>query len=40
MPVVDRGASVNIMSVTLFEKLGHMDEDLKRTNMSFSGFAS
>jgi hypothetical protein len=42
MPVgrmmVDEGAIVNIMSVTLFEKLGHTNEDLKHTNMSMSGF--
>jgi hypothetical protein len=37
--MVDGGASVNIMPVMLFEKLGHTEEDLKHTNMSFSGFA-
>jgi hypothetical protein len=36
--MVDEGAIVNIMSVTLFEKLGHTNEDLKHTNMSMSGF--
>jgi hypothetical protein len=27
------------MLVSLFEKLGHKDEDLKRSNMSLSGFS-
>jgi hypothetical protein len=37
--MVDGGASVNIMLVTLFEILGHTEEDLKHTNMSLRGFA-
>jgi hypothetical protein len=37
--MVDGGASVNIMPLNVFEKLGHDDGDLKRTNMSLSGFA-
>jgi hypothetical protein len=37
--MVDGGASVNIMSLTLFEKLGCQESDLKRTNMSLSGFS-
>jgi hypothetical protein len=36
--MVDGSASVNIMSLTLFEKLGYREKDLKRTNMSLSGF--
>jgi hypothetical protein len=36
--MVDGGASVNIMPVSLFEKLGHQEKDLKRTNMSLSRF--
>jgi hypothetical protein len=42
MPVrhmmVDGGASVNIMLLTLFEKLGCWEKVLKQTNMSLSGF--
>jgi hypothetical protein len=37
--MVDGGVSINIMHASLFEKLRHKDEDLKRTNMSFSGFS-
>jgi hypothetical protein len=36
--MVDGGASVNIMPVTVFEKLGHTEGDLKQTNMSLNGF--
>jgi hypothetical protein len=36
--VIDGGASVNIMPLWMFEKLGHHDEDLKKTNLSLSGF--
>jgi hypothetical protein len=43
MPVghmmVDDGASANIMSLMLFENLGCREGDLKRTNMSLSGFS-
>jgi hypothetical protein len=37
--MVDGGARVNIMPVTVFEKLGHIERDLKQTNMSLSGFS-
>jgi hypothetical protein len=37
--MVDGGASVSIMPLALFKKLGHSEEDLKRTNMSLSGFS-
>jgi hypothetical protein len=37
--MIDGGASVNIMSVSLFKELGHNEGDLKRTNMSLSGFS-
>jgi hypothetical protein len=38
--MVDGRASVNIMPLALFEKLGHKDNDLKKkTNMSLSGFS-
>jgi hypothetical protein len=37
--VIDGGASVNILSLTLFKKLGHIEGDLKHTNLSHSGFA-
>jgi hypothetical protein len=37
--MVDGGASVNIMSLTLFKKLGHNEGDLKKANMSLSGFS-
>jgi hypothetical protein len=36
--LVDGGASVNILSLSLFKKLGHIKSDLKRTNLSLSGF--
>jgi hypothetical protein len=36
--MVDGGASVNIMSNMMFEKLGHREEELKQTNLSLSGF--
>jgi hypothetical protein len=35
--MVDGGASVNIMSLTLFKKLGHNEGDMKKANMSLSG---
>jgi TRAP-type mannitol/chloroaromatic compound transport system substrate-binding protein len=37
--LVDGGASVNIMPLGLFEKLGHDESDLKQINMSLSGFS-
>jgi hypothetical protein len=36
--LVDGGASVNILPLSLFKKLGHVEGDLKRTNLSLSGF--
>jgi hypothetical protein len=36
---VDGGASVNILLLSLFKKLGHVEGDLKHTNLSLSGFA-
>jgi hypothetical protein len=36
--MTDRGASINIMLLWMFEKLGHSESDLKRTNLSLSGF--
>jgi hypothetical protein len=37
--LVDGGASVNILPLSLFKKLGHVECDLKHTNLSLSGFA-
>jgi hypothetical protein len=37
--LIDGGASVNILPLSLFKKLGHIEGDLKRRNLSFSGFA-
>jgi hypothetical protein len=37
--MVDGGASINIMPLTLFEKLGHKDCNPKQTDMSLSGFS-
>jgi hypothetical protein len=37
--LVDGGASVNILSLSLFKKLGHVEGDLKCTNLSLSAFA-
>jgi hypothetical protein len=37
--LVDRGASVNILSLLLFKKLGNVEGDLKHTNLSLSSFA-
>jgi hypothetical protein len=36
--LVDGGASINILSLLLFKKLGHIEGDLKCTNLSLSGF--
>jgi hypothetical protein len=38
--LIDGGASVNILSLSLFKKLGHIKGDLKHTNLSLSGFVS
>jgi hypothetical protein len=37
--LVDGGASINILPLSLFKKLGHVEGDLKCTNLSLSGFA-
>jgi hypothetical protein len=37
--LVDGDAGINILPFSLFKKLGHVDGDLKRTNLSLSGFA-
>jgi hypothetical protein len=37
--LVDGGASVNILPLSLFKKLGHVKSDLKCTNLSLSNFA-
>jgi hypothetical protein len=37
--LVDGGASVNILPLSLFKKLGHVKGDLKCTNLILSGFA-
>jgi hypothetical protein len=37
--LLDGGASVNILPLSLFKKLGHVEGDLKHTNLSLSGFA-
>jgi hypothetical protein len=37
--LIDGGASVNILPLSLFKKLGHVEGDLKRRNLSLSGFA-
>ncbi len=37
--LMDGGASINILPLSLFKKLGHIEGDLKRTNLSLSGFA-
>jgi hypothetical protein len=37
--LVDGGASVNILPLLLFKKVGHVEGDLKCTNLSLSGFA-
>jgi hypothetical protein len=36
--LIDGGASVHILPLSLFKKLGHIKGDLKHTNLSFSGF--
>jgi hypothetical protein len=37
--LIDGGASINILRLSLFKKLDHVEGDLKRTNLSLSGFA-
>jgi hypothetical protein len=37
--LVDGGASINILPLSLFKKLGHIKIDLKCINLSLSGFA-
>jgi hypothetical protein len=37
--LMDGGASVNNLSLSLFKKLGHIEGDLKRTNLSLSDLA-
>jgi hypothetical protein len=37
--LVDGGASANILPLSLFKKLGHVEGDLKRTNLSLGDFA-
>jgi hypothetical protein len=37
--LVDGGASINILLLSLFRKIGHIEGDLKHTNLSLSGFA-
>jgi hypothetical protein len=37
--LVDGGASINILPLSLFKKLSHVEGDFKRTNLSLSGFA-
>jgi hypothetical protein len=37
--MVDSGLGVNIMPMHMFERLGHDDGELKKTNLSLSGFA-
>jgi hypothetical protein len=36
--LVDGGARINILLLSLFKKLGHNKSDLRRTNLSLSGF--
>jgi hypothetical protein len=37
--LVDGGASINILPLSMFQKLGHIEGDLKHTNLGLSGFA-
>jgi hypothetical protein len=36
--LMDGGASINILPLSLFKKLGHIEGDLKHINLSLSGF--
>jgi hypothetical protein len=38
--LIDGGASINILPLSLFKKIGHIEGDPKRTNLSLSDFAS
>jgi hypothetical protein len=37
--LVDGGASMNILPLSMFDKLGHSEGDMKRTNLSLTGFS-
>jgi hypothetical protein len=37
--LIDGGTSINILSLSLFKKLDHIEGELKCTNLSLSGFA-
>jgi hypothetical protein len=37
--LIDGGARINILSLSLFKKCGHIEGDLKHTNLSLSSFA-
>jgi hypothetical protein len=37
--LIDGGASINILPLSLFKKLNHIEGDIKRTNLSLSSFA-
>jgi hypothetical protein len=37
--LVDGGACINILPLSPLKKLGHIESDLKCTNLSLSGFA-
>jgi hypothetical protein len=37
--LTDGGTSVNILPLSLFKKLGHIEGELKCTNLNLSGFA-
>lgn len=36
--LVDNGAGINVMPLSIFSKLGRDESDLKKTNMGLSGF--
>jgi hypothetical protein len=36
--IIDGGTTINILPLSLFKKLSHVEGDLKRTNLSLSGF--
>jgi hypothetical protein len=37
--LVDGGACVNILPCSVFEKLGHKEDELMKKNMTLSGFS-
>jgi hypothetical protein len=37
--LVDGGACVNIMPTVVFDRLGHKEDELMRTNMTLSSFS-